>query len=331
MLLLMIAAFAWEQDRIKLSALAIGLAAVTRPEIAFHLLIWLVLLATYDKKHRIQGAAIAVLPVTGWMIFRLAYFESWLPNTALAKAGGFSPQSISTIIPFLLSVLGPLGVILGWKSFRRDKVSFQDSLTLAAMFVIASTIFVFYAPLDWMSFGRFFMPVLPLLAVVAGYSISEDIFSVTMRPTTLALSFALLTGLVWLRPLKQYVQNEEMAMLMRSYDQRAVGEYLRGKIKAGSSVATARLGAVSYTAPDLVFWDFMGLTDREVAQYKASGGIGENPVIRRRPDYMLHAAVPQAWSYENDSTLMQYMHQEYQLVRRFPQGNFGTFDLWAQK
>src|SRR3712207_1611117 len=112
---------------------------------------------------------IVLIPFVDWMAFRLAYFGSWLPNTALAKTGVFSTQSLSTIIPFLLSVLGPLGVVLAWRRLRNKRVSLLNSLTLAVLFILATAIFILYAPLDWMSFGRFFMPILPLVAMLAGY------------------------------------------------------------------------------------------------------------------------------------------------------------------
>lgn len=331
MMLLIIAVHAWERDSIRISALAMGLAAITRPEITFHLLLWLLVVLTSKRKQKAQAALIGLLPLTGWLIFRSVYFDAWLPNTALAKAGGLNLRSISTLTPYLLTALGPLGVILIWRALRRDVVQLHDSTALCGLYIVATALFVLYAPLDWMAFGRFFMPALPLLALLVGYVFRADLFSIKMHPMVLALSFALLTLLAWSRPLKQYVLNEEMTMLMRSFDQRAVGEYLRDSLKAGGTIATGRLGAVSYTAADLIFWDFMGLTDKEVAQYKANGGLGASPIIARKPDHMLHVAVPQSWSYENDSALMQFMRRDYRFVRDFRQGNFGSFHLWTRK
>jgi len=61
----------------------------------------------------------------------------------------------------------------------------------------------------------------------------------------------------------RYFRNEGLdSMLMRGDDTLAVGLWLSENVEPGSTVRTARLGGMSYGAPELIFWDENGLTDR---------------------------------------------------------------------
>jgi hypothetical protein len=102
----------------------------------------------------------------------------------------------------------------------------------------------------------------------------------------------------------------------------------------GSTVATGRIGAVSYTESNLIFWDFMGLTDREAARFlasKTSSSVEANPVLRRMPDLILEVSVPVEWSYTRDSAYVAWLRSHYTFDTLFKQGKFGTLDLWRRK
>jgi hypothetical protein len=123
-------------------------------------------------------------------------------------------------------------------------------------------------------------------------------------------------------------------MLMRGEDALAVGVWLSKTVKPGSTVRTARLGGMSYAAPELSFWDENGLTDRAQAVWISEGrvgGLSSSPVSAREPDVVAALLVPTKWSYTEDEALLEWLRTKYSLVSRFPQGNFGEVHVWILK
>ena len=150
---------------------------------------------------------------------------------------------------------------------------------------------------------------------------------------------ALLTGFVaastlgaYAPQIQRYVRNEGLdSMLMRGEDALAVGVWLSKTVKPGSTVRTARLGGMSYAAPELTFWDENGLTDRAQAVWISEGRVGgpsSSPVSAREPDVVAALLVPAKWSYTEDAEQLEWLRSRYSLVSRFPQGNFGEVHIW---
>jgi hypothetical protein len=128
------------------------------------------------------------------------------------------------------------------------------------------------------------------------------------------------------------MKNEYMNMLMRGVDQVAVGEWLSKNIKGGATVTTGRIGGISYAAPNLIFWDITGLTDREQAVFLAQGSPGgyeKSPIFRRSPNVIAAVTTPKGYRYPQK--LLQWLKEHYSLVRSFPQGNYGSFEIWVSK
>jgi hypothetical protein len=310
-----------------LASLSFGCAAITRPEGLLYGLFWL-----GRRVRAFRQVAILLFPFAAYQVFRVAYFEAWLPNTFRAKLPGtwgtafgwqYLGQAVTAVgWPFLLGALrfrGPAGV-----------EDFRTVLRAAAGTILAGILFVVYAWGDWMPFSRFLVPIWPSLVLLLAS------FAVTLGHSlrnSLALLVVASTLLTYAPQLQRYVGNEGLdSMLMRGDDTLAVGVWLSRTLDPGSTVRTARLGGMSYAAPELTFWDENGLTDRAQAIWISEGrpgGPASSPVRSRKPDAVAALLVPAPWSYTEDEEQLELLRSWYSLVSKFPQGNFGEVHVWT--
>jgi hypothetical protein len=319
-----------------LASLSFGFGAITRPEGLLYGLFWL-----GRGVRAFRQIVILLSPFVAYQIFRVAYFETWLPNTFRAKLPGtwgsffglaYLWQAVTAVgWPFLL---GGLFVRL-----RGDLEDFRRVLGAAVGPILAGILFVLYAWGDWMPFSRFLSPVWPSAALLLAswlVTLSHSMGRIHWKAERVA---ALLTVLVAASTLGTYapqiqrcVRNVGLdSMLMRGEDTLAVGVWLSKTVKSGSTVGTARLGGMSYGAPNLTFWDENGLTDRAQAVWISEGrvgGPGSSPVHAREPDVVAALLVPAKWSYTEDAEQLEWLRSRYSLVSRFPQGNFGEVHIW---
>lgn len=332
------------------AAMLLGLVAVTRPEGILYGLLWVVATGTRGDgilsqiRSRFREVALIVFLPVLWQIFRVWYYDAWLPNTAVAKPPGtFGSFTVlgSYLQPWIISLGGPLIVCL-WFFIRWEKQKVSSRVLRASWgLLIAAAAFLLYARGDWMPFGRFVVPVWPIVAVcfsiwlvpVVREMQTKQLFRFE-RLVVPAMYCALVACSVfaWQMQVRNYIANKEMNMLMRGKDQLAVGTWLANSVKEGSTVATGRLGGISYGAPKLTVFDLNGLTDREEAGFVAGGrrgGVGADPVLKRKPDVMALIDVPVEWGYKNETELMEWLQPRYTFVRSFPQGNYGAVDIWV--
>jgi hypothetical protein len=324
-----------------LASLSFGCAAITRPEGLLYGLFW------FGNPFRAFGQlAILIAPFVAYQIFRVTYFEAWLPNAFRAKL----PGTWGTF--FGLEYLGQAAAAVGWpfllalvfrvRRVRGDLEDFRRVFAAAIGPILAGILFVIYAWGDWMPFSRFLAPLWPSAALVVAswlVTLSRSMSRVPRKPEWIT---ALLTGFVaastlgaYAPQIQRYVRNEGLdSMLMRGEDALAVGVWLSKTVKPGSTVRTARLGGMSYAAPELTFWDENGLTDRAQAVWISEGRVGgppSSPVSAREPNVVAALLVPAKWSYTEDEALLEWLRTNYSLVSKFPQGNFGEVHVWIFK
>jgi hypothetical protein len=145
---------------------------------------------------------------------------------------------------------------------------------------------------------------------------------------------ALASVLAWYPSVQGYVRNEGMNMLMRGTDQIAVGRWIDRNIARDATIATGRLGGISYGALSHVVWDWFGLTDAEEAAHIRKGRPGtleDDPVFRRKPDVIAAIEAPADWSYKRTAWMMDFLQENYIFVVGFPQGRYGHVDVWIRK
>jgi len=333
------------------AALLFGLAGITRPEGPLYAILWF--LATVNPALSFRKLLhmeawrfiVMITPMVVWQIFRLTYFGAWLPNTAIAKVPGVFGEFIDFpeyVTPWLVAAGGPLilflWMILPPRSERVQKIG-RICLALAG----ANLVFVSYAQGDWMTFGRFITPVWPVISLTLALWVAAELRQLQQShfirfrkalPYLPGAAIALCALLAWYPSLKAYTNNVGMNMLMRGTDQLAVGRWIDRNIAPRASVATGRLGGISYGAMNQVVWDWFGLTDAEEAEYIRKGRLGklaEDPVFRRNPDVIAAIDAPADWSYKRTTQLMDFLEENYIFVMGFPQGQYGYVDIWIRK
>jgi hypothetical protein len=332
------------------AAACLALGAICRPEVALYALLWW-LFTRGPKQLRAQpGRELIVMatlsaPFLGYEVFRFSYFGELVPNTFLAKPPGIfgGMFGIGYLLQWVTALGGPL-VFVAWL-LRRAPLEPEASRLVRASAgpLLAATTFVVYTRGDWMPFSRFLVPVAAVIAACVGTLLARWT-SETVRerrvthvriviPVTAALVLCAFTA--WSAELGAYIRNEENNHIMRGTDQVAAGKWLAEHINAGATVATKRLGGISFAAPDLIFWDLLGLTDREQARFINTGkmfGGGDSPVERRLPDVMAVTDIPGSiYGYKSEPGTLPWLTEHYVLIMTLPQGNAGTFDIWIAK
>ena len=319
-----------------LSSVSFGFAAIARPEGLLYGLFWL------GRRFRsFRQLAIVIAPFVTYQLFRLTYFETWLPNTFRAKL----PGTWGTF--FGLEYLWPAVTAVGWPLLlgvllvrrRADLEDFRIVLRAAIGPITAGILFILYAWGDWMPFSRFLVPVWPSVALLLASSLVALGHSMGRNPKPIVALLTILVGAstlgTYAPQIQRYSRNQGLdSMLMRGEDTLRLGVWLSKAVRPGSTVQTARLGGMSYAAPELTFWDENGLTDRAQAVWISEGRPGgppASPVRVRDPDVVAALLVPAKWSYTEDEALLEWLRSSYFLVSRFPQGDFGEVHVWISK
>jgi len=331
-----------------IAAFLIGLVGITRPEGPLYGILWLAFTyKTYSGgwSNFVKRALIFVTPISGYIIFRLLYFKQLLPNTAYAKPSGTYGYlfGISDSLMYFVVLSIPFTLVLLFYYFQSPKNKNNLFSTISG-FILANLIFLVYAGVDWMLLGRFILPVWPILVLAFAYLIIYFISSIKVDErmirylTYFSMIAVMVTELlVWRNDLFDYMSNSNYANLMKGKDQLKVGVWLNENVKANSTVATIRLGGISYGAPKLVFYDTFGLTDKEVAVYrnlnKKGGSVTDHPVIKRNPDVLavVNMNGNRMVATEPLTGINEYMEANYDFIKSFSQGHYFTFEIWISK
>ena len=131
----------------------------------------------------LEGLLMFAIPVTAWLMWKVAYYGDVLPNTFYIKGGGFDMvkrggndlyyylkmTKAYVLLPLVLAGLaaGPVGV----RGRRRglDGQSGSGGQTMTFLFIAAALFFLYYVWIggDFMELARFVVPAFPLLAILA--------------------------------------------------------------------------------------------------------------------------------------------------------------------
>ncbi|RPJ85047.1 MAG: hypothetical protein EHM13_02270, partial [Acidobacteria bacterium] len=267
------------------------------------------------------GVLAALVVLSALVLARYHYYGTWLPNTYLAKTsplvhaviGQDGPTSLKTL--YLSLYVRPLetldgigGTALALCALLALVVGPRTTgMITAALSAAVGAVFVGYAPMDWMPAGRFALPfVFPLLVLAA-----VGLDTVTQRMGTadsrLRLAFggvlagwvalnAALTGNLWLR----YERGDlNTALDARPYE--TIGRWLAENTAETDAVLANEIGAIGFFSKRRII-DHEGLVTPDVARViHRSGGFprvsaGENRraveeivayCVAERPDWFL--------------------------------------------
>ena len=153
-------------------ALLLGFGPLVRPEFALFMVVWIaVLLALAWPGWRRAAATVAVTLVPGvaYEIFRMGFFASLVPNTALAKEAGTARWAdgwqylTDAFGPYLLVI--PLAVLAAWWGHRTWRGALQrKALVLSAATLGAAVLYGLYVVRLGGDFMHFRMLLPPLFA-----------------------------------------------------------------------------------------------------------------------------------------------------------------------
>ena len=177
---------------------------------------------------RFCGPPIAVYAL--WFAWRWHYYGMFLPSTYYAKE--LIPQLLpSRGLDYVINEMTSAWLWLGlvgwvWLLWRR-----RLTAALSGCYVVGHLLYVVKVGGDWMSFGRFVLPVVPLLVVL----------TVVAAMDMVATAFRARTGLRWLAPVAPLAAGCLMAGHM---DHRYFNDGLEGSKVAG--VADQTNNVMSY-------------------------------------------------------------------------------------
>ena len=244
-----------------------GLAALTRPE---GWLLFVLVVAhqafTRDRPARrdvaIWAAAFAIVAIPH-LLWRHEYYGEWLPNTYYNKVS-FEGRAVAAGWAYLGSGLAwrfgaPLAALL---ALTRPEVARRMSLYLVVVGGYLAYVVVIGG--DWVVANRFFVPILPLVYLLAVAGVVAWVRAPVARAVALAalgLGVALGTYL-HAEPARMVRENRNVIV---ETQRKRFGVWLRTAMPPQTLIATGPSGAIPYYSR-LRCIDMWGLTDRHIAR-----------------------------------------------------------------
>ena len=232
------------------------------------------------------------------LLWRHSYYGAVLPNThyskvdttlsALRFAGTHTVSAFYYTLDGLrgsqmVLALGTLGAVAAWRE-RRSAI---------VLVLVAALAFVWYSGGDWMAFGRFYVPVLPILAlmwVTGADSLRRTAPSAPRAAIALVLLVApvVFAGFHTTMSLRRLLSNREYNPAMHSLVHEEVGRYLAAVADPADAVAVNETGAIGYYS-GLRIIDLSGNTDRTIARLEREGDPAEiaRHVLAMEPRFIL--------------------------------------------
>ena len=321
-----------------------GIATLVRPEaLAYFFLASAVLYlrngsgghATAATRHRDLRQVLLMLAAFSvsvglWQAFRLGYYHAWLPNTFYAKVDlqdpitivmrGFSYVSSSlTASPWALLIVFTALAPRFWE---------KSEVLLPAIPAVFQLLYVIVVGGDYMPFGRFIVPAVPLLALAFTAAQAGQASTGGMAAAGSGGGSKLLVLLLCCFGLVPHVLpfNCRKPDLYTQRYERA-GRWLAAHAGPATVVASPAIGAIGYLGNVLVL-DTFGLTSPEIARHhderlsKFQTGPGHGRanigyVLSRRPDIILVGNVwlrPEPLVPQTMAANMHFVHPTDQLL-----------------
>lgn len=285
--LVLVTMLAWERERPRAAAVLAAAAILTRPDTAVPLAAWLAAwLAVHakgsaiDRSRLVQWAKASlwvIVPVMGHLVWRRAYYGTWLPNTWAVKAHGAALRdtwgiayvkawSAAMFLPWIAPVL----------LFVRARV-------VPLVVAIAATVaYAWSVGGDFMAYSRLVLPATAALAVVLGACLGGAAELVAKhRPALaripIALGLAAACALGWQADRRFTADRNKpegwldgkwegvTAMARFAEVGRAAGTWMKEQLPPDTLVTVGAAGAVPY-ASGLPTIDAFGLVDPVIAR-----------------------------------------------------------------
>jgi hypothetical protein len=275
--------------RMLASGILMALACMTRPEIHLMGLVTGVtvvgeaLLRRRLDRGTLLWAAGALGLILPFHLARYLYFGSLVPNTFYVKTGSSvllmlkGLDKIRDMFTFnwtgALVVLAPLAFI--------DRRHLKEKLVALAI-ALGFMLYIVKVGVDEMRWHRLYLPALPFLALLAGLGMQNlvDALSGLARSRRVAVAVHVAAWALVVASasssFKFTVEN------MSGFNGRGelsgtyhpdMGKFLTRHERPGALVAFQDMGSTPYHAPDINFFDFIGLTEGKVARARHAYGL----------------------------------------------------------
>lgn len=303
-----------------------------------------------DRRQRAKMAALALVPIFAYVVFRFLYFRDIFPNTYYAKAGGSiyvrlrvgAGYARSVWLVLLSSAVASLTLIRRGTAARKHGASFVLILVTACLLIFV----IVWGGGDWMWNYRLLSPVIFLIICLVMILTTEMLNGRTADGSELP-AFAM-AAILWIslgmllygtKTIRfqdlmagsrgqhiSYGEIQEGTMVAAS---RNVGLYLKEHCPDGALIAVNHAGALPYYS-NLSTLDMTGLNDHHIA-HNVSGGLHQKYdagyVLERRPDYIvLNSRIrpgPEAWYWpgywEGETALVAHpdFRKYYKFIPRY--------------
>ncbi len=302
-----------------LSGLFFGLATLTRPEgFLFCSLYHVVYLREYIKTPKkllwlVAGFGCVVIP---HVLFRWSYYSAWVPNTYWVKSKRFNDGRMAYFIRYTAMtgfLIGPVALA------GIFKMRFTTRYLALVTTSIGYLLYVFWVGGDWMPMGRFFIPVLPFLALA-----SVQVFQTRQKKIWISglMVFVVITAAIagvsakfdmlrWRKSHYIDVLTWETAHMVQW---KAVGQWFAENTGSGQSMSTGLGGIIPYYS-GITNIDRGGLNDKVIA------GI----IHQSKNESMEKAAVDREVYLRCPTFLLDESHSFNMLLEKQPDGETEWF------
>ena len=258
------------QSRGFAAGLVFGLACLLRPEGALAIVIVIVVTVVAAAREgtgrplRAGGRVLAgsVITYAPWQLFRVVYYDAWVPNTFFAKSGGDPWWMLERGATYLFEAaakgpLVPLALALAVapRALRRSEALAPAA---AAFALVGWTLWVGG---DYLPFGRFIVPTLPLLALAVAGTIDELLARSSVVAARSIGFGACLAGL-----LGHFGDARVRAFDNATDRYRVAASWLRDRAATDALIATPAAGVIGWIGKTRVLDEF-GLTDAYLARH----------------------------------------------------------------
>jgi arabinofuranosyltransferase len=203
----------------------------------------------------------AALTYAPWQLFRVLYYDALFPNTFFAKSAGHPTWMLERGARYVLESakngpLVPLVVII----LLAPRVLTPGRALVPFAVAVALAAWTLWVGGDYLPFGRFIVPILPLLALGAASAYDELRERFQRRLVHTALCAVVLSGVIG-----HFGESRVRAFENATARYGAAGAWLRDYAEPSMLIATPAAGIIGWMSKVRVLDEF-GLTDATIAR-----------------------------------------------------------------
>jgi arabinofuranosyltransferase len=314
-------------------------AALTRPEgllfflisSGYHILKKAISKRGIQLKNILQIQSLFLFMYAFLILLRYWYYGSLFPNTFYAKPQGtFVEQGFSAFFSNFINALFSGSFLLIPVLFLFTKRRYLTKYLYPLLFCLGQMVFMSYAG-DWMAFGRFFMPVLPIVVVLTFVLLGLIGTNLEKSKSKLALKFLSIGLLVIFAGLNVFQTGKALLnqdaypyLVMNSSLLVQTGKWLGQNFPPETVLSLRRQGAVPYHS-GMNSIDMLGLTEMEIARtlYNEKDTLKANKInaeyiLKQRPDVLIlfsSVSYYDGWMFDKSNPEDRFFHLGYLLYQ----------------